>query len=265
VSSSNSGPRDTWWPRPKPRPTSTPQIADQTTVRPPSTLHDDTSAATRSPHHVTSHPNSPRTGSAEDLRVSPKTWLGPLPVAGPTGEPDGRSREHPQRRPLLFWKRKALTVRLAACYGARRCCHRHVVPAGQPASQAMRPRSTPASTRGRSPSLPRVGARPRSTAPKRCRPAARSAVRSDDTNPSKPGNLPSNSSRSRLSPPRSTAPAPGFWPFAGSALPVDEQVGSARGPSPAVFDPKRALRNVVCSGAHREVDTSAPTPKRRDG
>lgn len=79
--------------------------------------------------------NLPCTCSAEDLRVSPKTRLGPLPVA-----------VHPANRMvdpesalsgnlISSGNGKALTVRMAACYGARRCCHRHVVPAGQPASR----------------------------------------------------------------------------------------------------------------------------------
>jgi hypothetical protein len=84
--------------------------------------------------------------------------------------------------------------------------------------------------------------KPRSTTPKRHRPATRSAVRSDDTNPSKPGNPPSKSSCPRHSPTRSTAPTPGFWPFTGSASPEDEKVGSANGPSQAAFNPRRTLR-----------------------
>lgn len=54
----------------------------------------------------------------------------PPPVAGPPGEPDGRFRKRPQRRPLLFWRQASLTTRVSACHGARRCCHRHELPAG---------------------------------------------------------------------------------------------------------------------------------------
>jgi hypothetical protein len=161
-----------------PQPTGDPQIADQTTVRPPSTERDRDCSPSPSVLTTRRYARShQKTGSASRTREG-SSMRGPLSFTGPPSELGGRSRKRPHRRPSLVWKQETQTTRTATCHGARRCCHRRVIPAGQPASQ-RRPRSTRAVPRGGCPLAQRMGARPRQNR-KRSRPVAPPSVRGDD-------------------------------------------------------------------------------------
>jgi hypothetical protein len=98
------GARDAWWPRQSRNRPTLHKSQTRQTVRPPSTERDGNRlpppgcVATRQ-----------RVGTTEyRLCTRPPSCLedsmrGPIPVAGPPGKPDGRSRERPQRQHPLFW------------------------------------------------------------------------------------------------------------------------------------------------------------------
>jgi hypothetical protein len=181
-----SGARDAWWPRQsRYRPTLHKSQTRQT-VRPPCTERGNDRSPPPGRFATRQYAlEPPSTGSAHRSPSFPGSpTLGPFPGAGPPSEPDGRSRERPQRQPrLLFVGDRKRTARAATRHGARRCCHRRVIPAGQRARNETDSIHTRSDSR-RMPQPHARGRKPVVDAAERSQPAARSTARGVDTNDS---------------------------------------------------------------------------------
>jgi hypothetical protein len=108
-------------------------------------------------------PEPPSTGSAPGPPSFPEDSMrGPIPVAGPPGEPDGRSRERPQRQLISSGNRQTHRT-IGYVLRGHVDVATAVIPAGQRAHNEAASIHTCSDSGWLDPSPERAGARPRST------------------------------------------------------------------------------------------------------
>jgi hypothetical protein len=266
ASSKSLGSRGARRTRPKPRPSNTPRSAIQTTVRPPSARRSDSEC--RFPE-LLPRDDAPKKTNCRLSRADSSCLEDPTrpdletETIRRTGQSIARASV---QRPLLLGNGKTRTVRVAACYGARRCHHRRGARWSTDFA-TTRPRSTDVSTWGGCPAPRRTGAESRPepqvatpTRPSVCRPQRRR-----EPERTRRISLPSRAVRGSV-PPSRPLRIRAFGPSPMRISRRGDGLGPQEDPPLSVYSPTRALRQRRSPRRPpRMADTTALAPKHRGG